>query len=328
MAKFCYNCGEALAGNEKFCGSCGARQDAGAPSSTSEVPGVPGQPEASEGSEGYASAVKKEIRRDLREKAQGTTEQKTSLPHLEFDYRKINQNLKVRNSQSRIVRGALWVTLGAVILILLTLSEDSPLHNMFALAFIGGFIALTGLITAWIFKLRAKKLATLISGETVVAAWQLDDAEKTAYASYLFSFEKSKNLGILGITTLFIVVIFGLFILFIDEGKGAMALVAVGLILLLSLFALGMPVYYRQRNLHGDGIILIGRKFAYVNGFFHNWDFPLSGIQKVKPIEKPFHGLYLQYYYYDRTLKNTEELHIPATHETDLQELTRVLKPT
>ncbi len=316
MAKFCYNCGKELAGNEKFCGHCGARQETG------KVQGDSSQPEKT------PPAVKKESRNDLSQKDSApSSEKKTTLLRQEFDYGKINKNLKVKNSQSRIVRGSLWVTLGAVILILLTIPEESPLHNMFALTLIGILIGLTGLITAWIFSLRAKKLDTLISGENVVAAWQLSDAEKSAYAGYLFSFERNKNLGILGITTFLIVVIFGLFILFIDEGKGAMALVALGLILLLALFALGMPVYYRQRNLGGDGIILIGRKFAYVNGFFHNWDFPLSGIQKVKPIEEPFHGLYLQYYYYDRTLKNTEELHIPAPPETDLRELTRELKP-
>lgn len=317
MAKFCYNCGKELAGNEKFCGHCGARQE----TETGAV--IKGQPEET------PPGVKNEPTNDLSQTDSAfSSEKKTTLPRQEFDYGQINKNLKVKNSQSRIVRGALWVTLAAVAVVAATILEGSPLYKMHVLSFIACFIALSGLVTAWIFRLRAKKLATLISGENVVAAWQLSREEKSAYAGYLFSFERSKNLGILGIITFLIVVIFGLFILFIDEAKGAMALVALGLILLLSLFALGMPVYYRQRNLAGDGIILIGRKFAYVNGFFHNWDFPLSGIQKVKPIEKPFHGLYLQYYYYDRTLKNTEELHIPAPPAIDLRELARLLKPS
>ncbi len=317
MAKFCYNCGKELAGNEKFCGHCGARQE----TETGAV--IKGQPEET------SPGVKNEPTNDLSQTDSAfSSEKKTTLPRQEFDYGQINKNLKVKNSQSRIVRGALWVTLAAVGVVAATILEGSPLYKMHVLSFIAGFIALSGLVTAWIFRLRAKKLATLISGENVVAAWQLSREEKSAYAGYLFSFERSKNLGILGIITFLIVVIFGLFILFIDEAKGAMALMALGLILLLSLFALSMPVYYRQRNLAGDGIILIGRKFAYVNGFFHNWDFPLSGIQKVKPIEKPFHGLYLQYYYYDRTLKNTEELHIPAPPAIDLRELARLLKPS
>lgn len=256
MAKFCYNCGKQLAGNEK-----------------------------------------------------------------EFDYQSINRNLKIKNSQSVVVRGAWWVTLAAVLLVILTTLEESPLYGMHLFTFLGGFIALGSLVVALIFRARAKKLSTLISGENVVAAWQLSQEEKAIYSHYLFAHERSKNLLILGITTFLIVVIFGLFILLIDEGKGAMLVVMLGLIVILSLFALGMPIFYRQKNLHSDGIILIGRKFAYVNGFFHNWDFPLSGIQKVKPIDKPFYGLFLQYYYVDRTFKNTEELFIPAPPGTDVHNL-------
>ncbi len=277
MAKFCYNCGKQLAGNEKICGPCGASQQ----------------------SEGVSA--------------------RTGLQ--EFDYQSINRNLKIKNSQSVVVRGAWWVTLAAVLLVILTTLKESPLYGMHPFTFLGGFIALGSLVVALIFRARAKKLSTLISGENVVAAWQLSQEEKAIYSHYLFAHERSKNLLILGITTFLIVVIFGLFILLIDEGKGAMLVVMLGLIVILSLFALGMPIFYRQKNLHSDGIILIGRKFAYVNGFFHNWDFPLSGIQKVKPIDKPFYGLYVQYYYFDRTFKNTEELFIPAPPGTDVHNL-------
>jgi len=277
MAKFCYNCGKQLAGNEKICGSCGASQQ----------------------SEGVSA--------------------RTGLQ--EFDYQSINRNLKIKNSQSVVVRGAWWVTLAAVVLVILTTLKESPLYGMHPFTFLGGFIALGSLVVALIFRARAKKLSTLISGENVVAAWQLSQEEKAIYSHYLFAHERSKNLLILGITTFLIVVIFGLFILLIDEGRGAMLVVMLGLIVILSLFALGMPIFYRQKNLHSDGIILIGRKFAYVNGFFHNWDFPLSGIQKVKPIDKPFYGLYMQYYYFDRTFKNTEELFIPAPPGTDVHNL-------
>ncbi len=70
--------------------------------------------------------------------------------------------------------------------------------------------------------------------------------------------------------------------------------------------------------MQGDGKILIGKKFAYVNGFFHNWDFILSGIKKSRIIDQPFYGLYIQYYYTDLTLTNTEEVNIPAPKDVDL----------
>ncbi len=309
MAKFCFNCGKQLAGNEKICGSCGASQQSEGVSARTGLQGNTTPEEKKEsGGENH--------RRKTDEPGEIFT-----LPKQEFDYQSINRNLKIKNSQSVVVRGAWWITLAAVLLVILTTLKESPLYGMHLFTFLGGFIALGSLVVALIFRARAKKLSTLISGENVVAAWQLSQEEKAIYSHYLFARERSKNLLILGITTLLIVVIFGLFILFIDEGKGAMLAVMLGLIVILSLFALGMPVFYRQKNLHSDGIILIGRKFAYVNGFFHNWDFPLSGIQKVKPIDKPFYGLYMQYYYVDRTFKNTEELFIPAPPGTDVHNL-------
>lgn len=38
-------------------------------------------------------------------------------------------------------------------------------------------------------------------------------------------------------------------------------------------------------------------------------------------ISKPFYGLLLHYYYYDRTLRNEEILKIPANRNIDLNEL-------
>ncbi|RUA12376.1 MAG: hypothetical protein DSY82_01445, partial [Flavobacteriia bacterium] len=122
------------------------------------------------------------------------------------------------------------------------------------------------------------------------------------------------------------IIVFGIFILVIDEGKMAMFLILLGLIAFLAAFAFGMPFYYRFKNLRGDGKILLGAKYAYINGYFHNWDFPLSGLSKVKPIKDPFYGINLIYYYTDRTLKNSEELFIPANEDIDIKALVEQLK--
>ena len=122
------------------------------------------------------------------------------------------------------------------------------------------------------------------------------------------------------------IIVFGLFILFIDEGKLAMLGVLAGLIVFLTLFAFGMPYYYRYKNNKGDGHILIGAKYAYINGYFHNWDFPLSGLSKIKIINEPFYGIHLTYYYTDRTLNHSEELFIPANENINLNEIIQSLK--
>jgi cation transport ATPase len=296
MDRICKNCGSQLATENYFCPNCGIKQ-----------------PE-------YSS---EEIET---KEAHGQIQERRDTTEGDIDFQKINGKLKVKNSQQKAVVISLIVSLAGVILTYLTFTEGNPLYKAYAVTLISIFIVLAGLIVALILRSRAKKMKTLISGENVIASWQLSDQKKSEYASFLFQNEKEKNKAILLITTVLIVIIFGIVILFMGEGRGVTFLMMVALIAIIAAFALGMPAYYRNKNLNGDGVILIGRKFAYINGFFHNWDFPLSGIQKVKMIEKPFHGLYIKYYYFDRTLKNSEELNIPASPEIDLGHIVKQLK--
>lgn len=78
-----------------------------------------------------------------------------------------------------------------------------------------------------------------------------------------------------------------------------------------------LPVYYYRQNLKGDRQILIGEKYAYFNGYFHNWDYPLSGLSKVKEIKKPFHGIYLAYYYTGLTWRLVHEIKFPFPENFD-----------
>ena len=296
MDRICKNCGSQLATENYFCPNCGIKQ----PEYSSE------EVETKE--------------------AHGQIQERRDTTEGDFDLQKINGKLKVKNSQQKAVVISLIVSLTGVILTYLTFTEGNPLYKAYAVTLISIFIVLAGLIAAFILRSRAKKMKTLISGENVIASWQLSHQKKKEYANFLFQNEKEKNKAIIWITSVLIVVVFGIFILVIDEGKGVMFLVMIALIAIIAAFAFAMPAYYRNKNLNGDGVVLIGLKFAYINGFFHNWDFPLSGIQKVKTIEKPFHGLYINYYYFDRTLKNSEELNIPASPDLDLEHIVSLLK--
>lgn len=159
-----------------------------------------------------------------------------------------------------------------------------------------------------------------------MAAWTLNASQKKDYANFLFQNEKNKNTFILFSIATIAIVIFGIFILVIDEGKLFMFLVLVSLLVFLSLFAFGAPLYYRYKNLKNDGEILIGAKFAYINGYFHNWDYVLSGLKKAIIIENPFYEIKLVYYYTDRTFTHSEALFIPANKEVDLENLIISLK--
>ena len=289
--KFCTNCGQELSENSKFCTNCGEK----------------------------VISVKKKIETTKPIKLKLEKQKYVDINKSELN--KINQTIKLQNNQTSIVKKS-WIAAGffAFIVVLAIMDLVSlPIHP--AIVMLSIFFCLSAVIIGFMFRSREKKLQSLISGEKLLAAWTLSDFEKQNYVNFLFENEKSKNRGLLMVISVISVVVFGVFILIIDEGKLAMFFVLIGLIVFLSFFAFGLPFYYRNRNLKNDGKILIGKNFAYINGFFHNWDFPLSGIKKAKIIKQPFYGLYIKYYYTDRTLTNTEELNIPASEYIDLRPL-------
>ena len=195
-----------------------------------------------------------------------------------------------------------------------------------AVSFVSLFLALSFLVAARIFSKRSGKLRSLIAGEKLLASWTMSPRQKADYIRNLYRRELGRNLVIFASIVTIAVPIFGVFILVIDEGKLAMFGVLVGLILFLALVALGAPLYYRAANARGDGKVMIGPKSAYINGYFHNWDFPLSGLSKIRVIHEPYYGLQLVYWYIDRTLKHHEELLIPADEERDLSGLIETMK--
>lgn len=294
--KYCTNCGQKLSEGSKFCDSCGVKIE-------------------------NVSIIEKDTK---------TIEITSNIDEISGvktdEINRINKKIALQNSQSGIVKKA-WYAAAffAFVIILAFMDLDSlPIHP--AIAFISFFLLISSIVIAFIFRSREKKLQSLITGENLIASWTLNAVEKEQYANYLFQNEKGKNKGIFIITTLLIVAVFGIFILFIDEGKAAMFFIMIALIAFIALFAFGMPIYYKQQNNMNDGNILIGKKYAYINGYFHNWDFPLSGIRKAAIIKEPFYGLHIQYYYTDRTFTNTEELNIPAPENFNLQDVLNTLK--
>ena len=291
--EYCTNCGKQLKKDAKFCTGCGEKVKVGTIHKKTE---------------------------QIASKKQATAKVNLKPESL----RDINRTI-IKNNQSRVVRYSKYVA-GFFTLLILIASMDLeafPIHP--ALLMISIFAVVSALVTGYMFRLREKKLQTLITGESVLASWKLDPAQKANYVKLLHERETSKNKGLFWVIAILMIVIFGIFILVMDEGKGFMFIMLISILAVIALFAFGMPGYYRRKNMKADGQVLIGERFAYINGFFHNWDFPLSGIKKVDIMDNPFYGLQIDYYYTDRTFVNNESLKIPAPKDVDLEKLIDLL---
>jgi hypothetical protein len=224
----------------------------------------------------------------------------------------------IKNKQRSTARNFGFLTLIAAIIMLLPFFDGNPFSGMWPLAFLGIFLTITFFVVSLVFRNRAGKMEKLKTGEKLLVHLELNSEMIEKYAETLWKDGKEKSkaiMWVIGILFLIVTLIF-LFILESDERIGFLAIMGS---ILLFVFAASrfFPWYYYRRNLKGDGQILIGEKYAYFNGYFHNWDYPLSGLTKVKAIKKPFHGIYLSYYYTDRTWRHSHEIKFPLPQNFD-----------
>lgn len=232
-----------------------------------------------------------------------------------------NQKIQLKNSQMPVAKVS-WIIAGIMgLLLLMAYLEFTEFHP--AILVLAFFFLMVALIVGFMFKGRAKKMQSLIDGDSLIASWTMDAMDKRKYINHLFIAKKTKNNILFFITAVLMVLIFGLFILFMKESDERlyMALTGLSILLILAIFAFGFPYFYRWSNQRKDGHVLIGAKYAYINGYFHNWDYPLSGLQKIKKISNPFEGILLSYYYTDRTLKHSETIEIPTSSQVDVDAL-------
>ena len=202
------------------------------------------------------------------------------------------------------------------------LSENTFLSGIWPIAFLGISAGTASLVAIVILNKRAKKMDRLLTGENLIARWIMTDDEKKAFSDNLKVTSRSKNKAVMLVVTIFFAVITIPFLFFLERDEAGGFLLIMGSIwLIVLLFSVLMPNYYHYRNLGGDGQILIGSQYAYINGYFHNWDFLLSGIRSLKQIKEPFRGIMLKYYYTDRTWTNEHALYIPVPDSINIEEL-------
>lgn len=233
---------------------------------------------------------------------------------------------EIKNRQRAVAQRS-WV-LSVVFLLLSVLPFTSlpPLSGVWAVAFLSFFLFLAFVAIALMFGARSRKMERLLSGQSLIAQWEMDAQMLAQYAETMKQKSKEKNKALMWIIGFFFVVITIPFLFILDENQGGFLLIMGSILLLVFLSSLFFPWYYYQKNRKGDGLVLVGAKYAYINGYFHNWDFPLSGLQKLKKVEKPFRGIRLTYYYTDRTLRHSHELAIPTPPEFDREDLIKQLK--
>lgn len=232
----------------------------------------------------------------------------------------------IKNKQKRISNTFWILAVIAAIILILTFTDGSPVYEAFALSFIAIFLVISFVVIALVFRNRAKKMRRLLDGGALIDKWTLDKQQLAEFVNTLYKERREKSKALIVVIGILFVIVTIPFLFILEDEIGLFLLIigsAFAIILFSSIF---FPWYYKVRNLKGDGQVLIGAKYIYINGFFHNWDYPLSGLNKIKTIKKPFHGIHLSYYYTDRTLRHSHEIKIPVPEGFSTEDLISKIK--
>lgn len=170
---------------------------------------------------------------------------------------------------------------------------------------------------------------SLKTGEKLLVHLQITDEMKKQFATTLRDESLAKNKAVMWVVSVLFVVITIPFLFFLETDEiGGFVLIMGSVLFIVFVASRFFPGYYYRKNLNGDKQILIGEKYAYFNGYFHNWDYPLSGLSKVKAIKKPFHGIHLSYYYTDLTWRHVHEIKFPLPENFDPKPIVERLRST
>jgi hypothetical protein len=224
----------------------------------------------------------------------------------------------IKNKQRSTARTFYTLTVVAALMAAAPFVLGQPFPAAPAMSFLGIFLTLFFFVAAMLLARRAKKMDNLQTGEKLLVHLQMTDEMKKQYATTLRDENQAKNKAVMWIIGALFVIITIPFLFFLEADEIGGFLLIMGSVLLIVFSASKFfPGYYYRKNLKGDNQILIGEKYAYFNGYFHNWDYPLSGLSKVKAIKKPFHGIYLAYYYTDLTWRHSHEIKFPLPKNFD-----------
>lgn len=136
----------------------------------------------------------------------------------------------------------------------------------YAVSFVSIFVAVSAALVAWLFWSRASTLDAIFAGKDLLAHWSYQPGEWEGYTRVELQQQTSRNKGLLAVMAAWAVLFGGLCWLLDPQAGGSVFLAMLGLILLLGIFALGLPRlrHWGQRGRPGDAWIT--QKAIYFDG--------------------------------------------------------------
>jgi hypothetical protein len=195
--------------------------------------------------------------------------------------------LKPSSENTGLIVGLILALVGGLLIFLIPLTGMDGFDGGFALQFLGLFLLVSGLVTTAVFAYRARRLASMLRGQELLAHWVYHQRQKDEQALHDLAMTRSRNGLLLLIVSAFVVACTLLFVVigFLEGEEENMPLfvaIMLGVLAVVAAFALVMPYVQYGRAMKSAGEAFIAGNGLYFSGVLHTWDAPLAKMESVE----------------------------------------------
>ncbi len=226
----------------------------------------------------------------------------------------------VKNRQKTIYRVFLILTLvfGVMMPVIISmfdiLGDSAP-----PLLFMSFFLAIVCLICTLIFRKRSRSIEHALKDKNYLAQWHFSPEKWKAFMEKDDQFRTGERTLAFTVLSVLTVIIFMMFVIFAEEGKLAMFLTMLGLIVLYALAAFIVPYFIRRFRKDEAATVLILSKGVLLNKQYHSWDLPLSKLASASFEKKPYEHVQITYEFVDRTGPRSYTINIPIPEDVEIK---------
>jgi len=222
---------------------------------------------------------------------------------------KNDNKLNIKNPQRTVLK--IWLFIVVLFTLLLVKSFVSfDINSLDGMIIMLSLVIIpTSLFFAWTTSKNIKNLDEAINRGRMIAHWKYSKKEWTAYLNFEQSYRKNQGTLIATVLTVFTVIIFVPFAIFVQEFF--MIIVMLGLIGMYWFMGLILPRIMFQIRKRSIGEVLLLEKGLLIGKQFHTWDFPLSSFKKATHVKDDYEHLEVMYDFVDRTGPRTYVVNVP-----------------
>lgn len=228
----------------------------------------------------------------------------------------VTDDLKARRRRNGeaggLIAGAVLAVLGLAAMVIPSLAGADMMAYGYALAFVGLFILIVGLVVLAFYIPRYRIMQRMLDGRDLLACWEIEPATWRAHLERDYARDQAGKRGLFWVVVVLMVIIGTPFVL-VDPEAGVWVLAALaGTAGAIAIVAFLVPRLRRRQNLERPGEVLISAEGISAGGQLTVWKTITSRLQRAELTGHDPTLIELEMAYLSRVGYQTYEVRVPV----------------